>query len=155
MTDGLGRPSTPLSINDRVRALVGIEIGVETMRVVCVSLLGEVLHAGHAALAQHGARRQPARRPRRMCAQAWDAIAARGLELTGIGVGVPGAVDDATGIVLFAPNLGWRRLDLLPLLIEAFAARRPAARAGAAAERGRRRPRSASTSSATARARTR
>ena len=38
VADGLGRPSTPLSINDRVRALIGVEVGVETMRVVCVSL---------------------------------------------------------------------------------------------------------------------
>ncbi|MEJ8846852.1 ROK family transcriptional regulator [Variovorax rhizosphaerae] len=121
VVDGLGRPSTPLFINDQVRALAGIEIGVETMRVVCVSLLGEVLHSDAQTL--HST--QPAAactQAAAMCAQAWDAIAARGLEITGIGVGVPGAVDDATGIVLFAPNLGWRRLDLLPLLTEAFAA---------------------------------
>ena len=121
VNDGLGRPSTPLHINDRVRALVGVEIGVETMRVACVSLLGEVLHAD----AQPLASTEPARacaQAAAMCAQAWKQIAARGLELSGIGVGVPGAVDDATGIVLFAPNLGWRRLDLLPDLIDAFAA---------------------------------
>jgi predicted NBD/HSP70 family sugar kinase len=41
--------------------------------------------------------------------------------LIGIGVGVPGAVDDASGIVRFAPNLGWRDLDLLPILADAFA----------------------------------
>ena len=121
VTDGLGRPSTPLSINDRVRALIGVEIGVETMRVACVSLLGDVLHADAQALASS----EPVRaceQAAAMCAQAWTEIAARGLALSGIGVGVPGAVDDATGIVLFAPNLGWRQLDLLPVLVEAFRA---------------------------------
>ncbi|MDM0115803.1 ROK family transcriptional regulator [Variovorax sp. J22R133] len=121
VADGLGRPSTPLSINDHVRALIGVEIGVETMRVVCVSLLGAVLRADARPLDSKSplaACQQAAS----MCAQAWAHMNERGLELTGIGVGVPGAVDDATGIVLFAPNLGWRGLDLLPDLIEAFAA---------------------------------
>ena len=121
VNDGLGRPSTPLYIDDRVRALIGVEIGVETMRVACLSLLGEVLHAD----AQPLLGTQPSRvcaQAADMCASAWRQIAARGLELSGIGVGVPGAVEEATGIVLFAPNLGWRRLDLLPDLVDAFAA---------------------------------
>lgn len=121
VADGLGRPSTPLSINDRARALIGVEIGVEVLRVACVSLLGEVLHADAQPLAGNEPRRACAQAAA-MCAQAWRRIAASKLELSGIGVGVPGAVDDATGIVLFAPNLGWRRLDLLPDLIDAFAA---------------------------------
>ncbi len=121
VTDGLGRPSTPLAINDGVRVLFGVEVGVETMRVACVSLLGEVLHTEAAALRSP----KPARvasQAAAMCARAWRRIAVRGLSLTGIGVGVPGAVDDGSGIVLFAPNLGWRRVDLLPGLIGAFAA---------------------------------
>jgi predicted NBD/HSP70 family sugar kinase len=35
---------------------------------------------------------------------------------------VPGAVDDCTGVVRFAPNLGWRNVSLLPALEKAFAA---------------------------------
>ena len=37
VADGLGRPSTPLSIHVGVRALVGVEIAIEVVRVVCVS----------------------------------------------------------------------------------------------------------------------
>ena len=120
VADGLGRPSTPLSIHVGVRALVGVEIAVEVVRVVCVSLRGEVLYSDSMPLAD----RDPAAacaQVARMAAAAHAHLAAAGLQLSGIGVGVPGAIDDATGMVRFAPNLGWRNLDFLPLLGEALA----------------------------------
>ncbi|HTH11712.1 MAG TPA: MarR family transcriptional regulator, partial [Acidovorax sp.] len=40
---GLGRPSTPLRLHGTRRAMVGAEIAVESLRVVGVSLIGEVL----------------------------------------------------------------------------------------------------------------
>ena len=123
MADGLGRPSTPLSINVGVRALMGVEIAVETVRLACVSLQGEVLHADRHALAD--------RAPEGVCAQVARMVAAAhrrlgrdGLRLSSIGVCVPGAVDDCTGVVRFAPNLGWRNVSLLPALEKAFAAAR-------------------------------
>lgn len=120
VADGLGRPSTPLSINVGVRALVGVEIAVETVRVVCVSLRGEVLYSDSQPLAER-APRVACAQVARMAAAAHAHLVAAGLQLSGIGVGVPGAIDDATGMVRFAPNLGWRNLDFLPLLGEALA----------------------------------
>ena len=119
--DGLGRPSTPLQINVGVRALMGVEIAVETVRLACVSLQGEVLHADTHALtdsAPAGVCAQVAR----MAAEAHRQLNERGLRLSSIGVCVPGAVDDCTGVVRFAPNLGWRNVSLLPALEQAFAA---------------------------------
>lgn len=120
VADGLGRPSTPLQINVGVRALMGVEIAVETLRLVCVSLQGEVLHADTQPL-DDGT-------PARVCAQLARMAAAghahldrRGLRLSSIGVCVPGAVDDCTGVVRFAPNLGWRNVNLLPALEKALA----------------------------------
>jgi predicted NBD/HSP70 family sugar kinase len=119
--DGLGRPSTPLSIHVGVRALIGVEIAVEVIRVAGVSLQGELLCSASEALRDH-APAAVCRQAAAMAARAHAQLAARGLALAGIGVGVPGAVDDATGLVRFAPNLRWRNLDLLPLLGEALAA---------------------------------
>ncbi|SEA70521.1 ROK family transcriptional regulator [Variovorax sp. YR216] len=118
--DGMGRPSTPLHINVGVRALVGVEIAIEVVRVVCVSLQGDVLHSDAKPLADH----TPAvvcAQVARMVAAAHRHLLASGLRLSGIGVGVPGAVHDATGVVRFAPNLGWRDVDLLPRLARALA----------------------------------
>jgi predicted NBD/HSP70 family sugar kinase len=57
-----------------------------------------------------------------MAAEAHRQLNDRGLRLSSIGVCVPGAVDDCTGVVRFAPNLGWRNVALLPALEQAFAA---------------------------------
>jgi predicted NBD/HSP70 family sugar kinase len=121
VADGLGRPSTPLQINVGVRALMGVEIAVETVRLACVSLQGEVLHADTHALtdsAPAGVCAQVAR----MASEAHWQLNERGLRLSSIGVCVPGAVDDCTGVVRFAPNLGWRNVSLLPALEQAFSA---------------------------------
>lgn len=45
---GMGRPSTPLRLDGSRRAMVGVEIGVESLRVVGVSVTGEVLCAAEA-----------------------------------------------------------------------------------------------------------
>ena len=87
---GPGRPSTPLQINVAARALIGVDIAVECVRVVCVSLLGEVLHADERPLRSL----QPlpvCTQTARLVAQASRVLAARGLQLAGIGVGLPGA----------------------------------------------------------------
>ena len=121
VTDGLGRPAIPLQIHAGVRALIGVEIAVEVVRVACVSLLGEVLHSDAQPLHGHAPRAVCAQ-VARMVAAAHRRLLASGLRLSGIGVGVPGAVEDATGLVRFAPNLGWRQVSLLPELTEALAA---------------------------------
>ena len=118
---GPGRPSTPLAISAHTRALIGVDIAVECLRVVVVSLLGEVLHTEQAPL--RSLQPQPVcAQTARLVAAASRAIAARGLKLAGIGVGLPGAFDDATGMLRFAPNFGWRNLDVLPMLQRALAA---------------------------------
>ncbi|OUL98275.1 ROK family transcriptional regulator [Variovorax sp. JS1663] len=121
VADGLGRPSIPLRIHAGLRALTGVEIAVETLRVVCVSLMGELLHAEAQPLASQSPR-AVCGQAARMVAAAHKAIGALGLRPSGIGVGVPGAVDDASGQVRFAPNLGWRQVSLLPDLVAALAA---------------------------------
>jgi predicted NBD/HSP70 family sugar kinase len=40
--------------------------------------------------------------------------------ITGIGIGVPGMVNEA-GLILFAPNLGWENVDIRAMISEEFA----------------------------------
>lgn len=112
---GLGRPSTPLQIDRQLRGLLGVEIAVETLRVVAVNLKGEVFWSVAEPLLEAS--------PAKVCAQTIELIAKahqdmvrKGVQLTGIGVGVPGAVDERTGYVRFAPNLGWRDVPILDQL---------------------------------------
>lgn len=119
--DGLGRPSTPLHVNAQDRALIGVEVGVQQLRVVTVSLVGRVLDALQEPLAATDA---PAvcRQVAALVHQAWQTLAAQGLELSGVGVCLPGAVDEAAGLVRFAPNLGWRDTPFFAMLQQALQA---------------------------------
>lgn len=117
---GLGRPSTPLQLDGSRRAMLGVEIGVESLRVVGVSLTGEVLWSAEEPLAD--------REPGAVCGQvaalavrAHGELAARPVLVSGMGIGVPGAFDEATGTIRFAPNLGWRDVAFLPLMARALA----------------------------------
>lgn len=117
--NGVGRPSTPLQIDTRSRGLIGVEVAVDTLRVVSVSLLGQVLWS----------KEEPLRgtAPQDVCRQIADLtvlaqaqLVSRGVQLSGVGIGLPGAFDEATGVVRFAPNLGWRNVDFLPQITQAL-----------------------------------
>lgn len=115
-TGDLGRRPTPLFIDPHRLLLMGAEIGVGSVRVVATSLQGEVLAcrvdgfdpsggATHcvgalsaALLAVHERLDDPKR------------------QTIGIGVGLPGGVDEACGFLHFAPNLGWRDVPVGALL---------------------------------------
>lgn len=116
-TGDLGRRPTPLFIDPNRLLLLGAEVGVESVRVVATSLTGEV-HA--CTVAQFGASRT---------AKACMAILATTLlklrrqlgdnqQVLGIGVGLPGGVNEARGVLHFAPNLGWRDVPVGELLAE-------------------------------------
>lgn len=116
---GQGRPSTPLHIDGTTRGLIGVEVAVEALRVVGISLTGEVLWSVEEPLADTtpgGVCQQAAQ----LVAQACVQFTKRHLRLTGIGIGLPGAFDDATGVLRFAPNLGWRNVDFVPLITQAL-----------------------------------
>lgn len=118
--DGMGRPSTPLHINADVRVLIGVEIGVRQMRLVQVSLTGEVLASAGQPLASTQA--QPVcAQAAQMVRQAWLALTRNHLQLSGVGVCLPGAIDEGSGVVQFAPNLGWRDVKFLAMLTRALA----------------------------------
>ncbi len=116
---GLGRPSTPLQIDGHTRGLIGVEVAVEALRVVGVSLLGQVLCTLEAPL-ESTEPEVVCQQAARLVAQVHAELAQRGVQLAGIGVGLPGAFDEATGVVRFAPNLGWRNVDFVPQITQAL-----------------------------------
>ncbi|MDH4449884.1 MAG: ROK family transcriptional regulator [Rhodoferax sp.] len=119
-THGLGRPSTPLHLNDRSRGLIGVEVAVEALRVVGVSLAGQVLCATEEPLKST----KPAdvcRQAARLITRTHGKLHTRGVALLGVGLGLPGAFDEATGVLRFAPNLGWRNVDFARHMAQALA----------------------------------
>lgn len=120
-TGDLGRRPTPLFIDPSRLLLLGAEVGVDGLRVVATTLTGDVLAR---VVAPYGARRTLKARLQGL-ADALSRLAAK-LEadvhrVIGIGIGVPGGVDELTGMLHFAPNLGWRNVPLRALLAELLA----------------------------------
>jgi predicted NBD/HSP70 family sugar kinase/DNA-binding XRE family transcriptional regulator len=116
-TGDLGRRPTPLFVDPARLLLLGAEVGIESVRVVATSLTGEVLAC---AAANNGA--SPT-------AKACIATLATALlkvrkqldasqQILGIGVGLPGGVNEARGVLHFAPNLGWRDVAIGELLAD-------------------------------------
>ena len=112
---GLGRPSTPLNIDSSKRVLVGIELAVDCLRLVCVSLSGVILTQTEEPLRDPqpaNACKQVGSLVQRLCRQ----LDEKQLTLSGVGVCLPGSVDG--GLVRLAPNLGWRDLPFSAMLAD-------------------------------------
>jgi len=120
-TGELGRRPTPLFIDPRRLLLLGAEVGIESVRVVATSLTGDVLvrtEAGYgqakSAKACIGTLAQALLKLRKQLSESEHRI-------IGIGVGLPGGVDESHGVLHFAPNLGWRDVPVGKLLAERLA----------------------------------
>jgi predicted NBD/HSP70 family sugar kinase/DNA-binding XRE family transcriptional regulator len=116
---GLGRPSTPLQINSKTRGLLGVELAVDCIRAVGVSLLGEVICSEHEKLSSN-APEQVCQQLAILVAKVYAQLVNSGYQPSGLGVGLPGAFDEATGAVWFAPNLAWRQVNILPKILSAL-----------------------------------
>lgn len=115
-TGDLGRRPTPLFIDPTRLVLIGGEVGIDGVRVVATSLTGEIL--AHAR-AGYGSSRSAnaclgvlASAMQKLLRQ----IDVRTQRVVGIGVGVPGGVGEANGLLHFAPNLKWKAVPVIELL---------------------------------------
>ena len=110
-TGALGRRPTPLSLDGTRIVLLGAELGPDAIRVVATSIRGEVLETAEASLESRdpdGACRQLASMARSLAAK----VGRRSARLLGIGVGLHGPIDKRSGVLEFAPNIGWRGVEI-------------------------------------------
>lgn len=115
-----GRPGVLLEINADGGRLIGVEIGVGFLSVVVTDLKARTLWCRKVETAENEMfpsvqdPGQVIEQFEHLVREAMRATEARG-RLFGIGVGVPGLVDRDTGVLLFAPNLGWKDMPLRDL----------------------------------------
>ena len=114
---GLGRPGVMIDINPDAGRLIGVEIGVDFISVVLTDLKADsvwrsTIDTNGCGSARKSDQLQVLEQAERLIQEAIGQTQTAGQRLLGIGVGVPGLVDHATGTLLVAPNLGWRDVPL-------------------------------------------
>lgn len=123
VTGAIGRRPTPLRLDGRRLVLVGAELSVGELRVVSMSLDGEILQRKDMPISSPGGVEEVLEELADLIADQVQAQLENGRELLGIGVGVPGAVQEQTGTLVIAPNLGWKNVPVGPQLSAAIGRR--------------------------------
>lgn len=111
-----GRPSIPLTLNANQLVLIGVEFGLESINAVAVDPFGCVLAQCKVAgkhLRVEVALKQLAKALKILR----SSPALKGRTLLGMGVGVPGPVDVARGLLLHAPNQGWKNVPIQQMIL--------------------------------------
>lgn len=113
-----GRKPVMLHFGSMAGVVIGMELRVKQLTAMLCDLGGRVLYESDSPLEQH----KPAAvlaQMKKMIAELSEQAPPTPYGLVGIGVGVPGMVDE-NGVVLFAPNLGWEGVDLCSELQSEF-----------------------------------
>jgi predicted NBD/HSP70 family sugar kinase len=104
---GVGRPGVALELADVVVG-VGLEVNVDYLAVSVEDLTGAVRYERRSYRDNRASAPGPVvDRLARAARAALDAVTRDRLRPVGISVAVPGLVEEGSGSVVFAPNLGW------------------------------------------------
>ena len=117
-TGELGRRPTPLFIDPHRLLLLGAEVGIESVRVVATSLTGDVRARTEANYGSDNSAKACIRTLANALLKVHKQLGKSEHRIIGIGVGLPGGVDEARGLLHFAPNLGWRDVPVGTLVAE-------------------------------------
>ncbi len=106
-----GRPAIPLVLSEKVGFIVGIEVGVDSITALLTDFGASIVWRHHEA-ARHTDPDGVLGRVVQVIHLAVAQAEALGGAVLGLGLGVLGMVDVETGVLLYAPNLGWSNVPL-------------------------------------------
>ncbi|MBI5666918.1 MAG: ROK family transcriptional regulator [Chloroflexi bacterium] len=119
--NNIGRPSTLLQINPSAGYIVSAEIGVDFIAAACANFAADVIWQHRQDTVSDHSQTSIMTRLRKLLTQAIKAGRRQGLERPlGLALGIPGLVEQETGILLFAPNLHWENVPLRAMLQVTF-----------------------------------
>jgi glucokinase-like ROK family protein len=115
-----GRPATLIELNPQAGCMLGVEIGVDFISAILTNFRAEIEWRHHESTATQAGHQMIIQRARSIIQDGIQVAERRGMQVLGVGVGVPGLVDPDSGIVHFAPNLEWRDVPLRALVLESL-----------------------------------
>ena len=108
----IGRPSSYLKLNPEAGNIIGAEIGVDFISVIATNFAAEIITRKHESTLDLDTQEEIIDRTIEILKEIYKETSQGDRPVFGIGLGVPGLVDESTGTLLFAPNLGWRDVPL-------------------------------------------
>jgi glucokinase-like ROK family protein len=107
VTAGKGHPATMLDLNPAVGFIVGCEIGVDFILVVCTNFAPQIIWRHEEHTDPSIGRPAILERAHELLNEAIQRGYQEYGKLLGIGVGVAALIDQSAGTMLYAPNLKW------------------------------------------------
>jgi glucokinase-like ROK family protein len=120
MESKVGRPGIALTLHPEGGAIIGVEIGVGFISIILTDFVANILWREYAEVVPHTDQIEVISKTEDLIDQAVSIANAKNLRILGIGLGVPGLVDVQKGMLLFAPNLGWKDVPLRLIFSQRF-----------------------------------
>jgi glucokinase-like ROK family protein len=117
-----GRRAMLLKLNPAAGCVVSGEIGVDFISVIAADFASEIVWRHQDRIDPAMGQQAIVERAVALLQQAVTGGLGACGTLLGVAVGVPGLVDQATGALLFAPNLGWQDVPVRTILQQTFEA---------------------------------
>jgi glucokinase-like ROK family protein len=112
----VGRRPVLLLFNAHAGYVIGVDLGVDYVRVLATDLSAEIATSRELTIGDERSPQQVVQAIVQAIQEIKSELPSSSLGIIGIGIGVPGLVDFSHGIVLNAPNLAWRDVHLGALL---------------------------------------
>lgn len=119
-SEDAGRKGILLEFNPQVGCIIGVEIGVDFISVILTNFVAEISWRQQEKTTQLPDQAAILKRVIEMIHAAIDQAGCDFCNVLGLGLGVPGLVDVQSGMLLFAPNLGWQKVPLRGILEREF-----------------------------------
>jgi len=119
-SSGTGRPAIMLELNPNVGYILSAEVGVDFIMVASSNFAPEIIWRHEEAIPPGASQREIIDRVLALLNLGIQKSCMECKILFGIAFGIPGLVDQETGELLFAPNLGWKNVPLKRMLEEFF-----------------------------------
>jgi glucokinase-like ROK family protein len=116
----VGRRAMLLKLNPAVGCIVSGEIGVDFIAVIAADFAAEVIWRYQTRINPAMGQDAIVKQTVALLKQAVEKGSSSCHALLGVAVGVPGLVDQETGMLSFAPNLGWKDVPVRSVLQQAF-----------------------------------
>ena len=118
--DRVGRPGMSLTLNPSGGFAIGLEINVDYIGGLLVDFNGRVIHQLQVDCHPKETKGQILNKAIDLGRVMIERASHSGVTVFGIGIGLPGVIDIHQGILVFAPNLGWRDTPIQKVFYDQF-----------------------------------